>query len=87
MRVYRRYPQAYVIGRFWIAARSLFRFYESFTDHRGPGCRDRRRKRVDWSPRWAIAVDFYKVGLELYASAGMDFVRELKRKGIACSWT
>lgn len=27
------------------------------------------------------AVDFYKVGLELYASAGMDFVRELKQNG------
>lgn len=27
------------------------------------------------------SVGFYKVGLELYASAGMDFVRELKRDG------
>jgi len=27
------------------------------------------------------AVSFYKVGLELYASAGMDFVRELKQQG------
>jgi orotidine-5'-phosphate decarboxylase len=27
------------------------------------------------------AVDFYKVGLELYASAGMEFVRELKQNG------
>jgi orotidine-5'-phosphate decarboxylase len=26
-------------------------------------------------------ADFYKVGLELYAAAGMDFVRELKREG------
>jgi orotidine-5'-phosphate decarboxylase len=26
-------------------------------------------------------ADFYKVGLELYAVAGMDFVRELKRQG------
>jgi orotidine-5'-phosphate decarboxylase len=26
-------------------------------------------------------ADFYKVGLELYAAAGMDFVRELKRQG------
>ena len=25
------------------------------------------------------SADFYKVGLELYAVAGMDFVRELKR--------
>jgi orotidine-5'-phosphate decarboxylase len=24
------------------------------------------------------SADFYKVGLELYAAAGMDFVRELK---------
>jgi len=27
------------------------------------------------------SVGFYKVGLELYASAGMEFVRELKRDG------
>jgi orotidine-5'-phosphate decarboxylase len=27
------------------------------------------------------SVSFYKVGLELYASAGMDFVRELKHQG------
>ena len=27
------------------------------------------------------SVSFYKVGLELYASAGMDFVRELKSQG------
>ena len=27
------------------------------------------------------AASFYKVGLELYASAGMDFVRELKGAG------
>ncbi len=27
------------------------------------------------------AVSFYKVGLELYASAGMDFVRELRGEG------
>jgi orotidine-5'-phosphate decarboxylase len=27
------------------------------------------------------AADFYKVGLELYAAAGMDFVRELKAEG------
>lgn len=27
------------------------------------------------------AADFYKVGLELYASTGMDFVRELKLQG------
>ena len=27
------------------------------------------------------SVSFYKVGLELYASAGMDFVRELKTQG------
>jgi orotidine-5'-phosphate decarboxylase len=27
------------------------------------------------------AADFYKVGLELYAAAGMDFVRELKGQG------
>lgn len=27
------------------------------------------------------SADFYKVGLELYAAAGMDFVRELKGKG------
>ena len=27
------------------------------------------------------AADFYKVGLELYAAAGMDFVRELKAQG------
>src|SRR5262249_15526604 len=27
------------------------------------------------------AAEFYKVGLELYASAGMDFVRELKQQG------
>ncbi len=27
------------------------------------------------------AASFYKVGLELYASAGMDFVRELKSRG------
>jgi len=27
------------------------------------------------------AADFYKVGLELYTSAGMDFVRELKSQG------
>ena len=27
------------------------------------------------------AARFYKVGLELYASAGMDFVRELKSQG------
>jgi orotidine-5'-phosphate decarboxylase len=27
------------------------------------------------------AADFYKVGLELYAAAGMDFVRELKGDG------
>ena len=27
------------------------------------------------------STDFYKVGLELYAAAGMDFVRELKRQG------
>lgn len=26
-------------------------------------------------------MSFYKVGLELYAAAGMDFVRELKRQG------
>jgi len=26
-------------------------------------------------------ADFYKVGLELYAAAGMDFVRELKEQG------
>src|SRR5580698_6262681 len=26
-------------------------------------------------------ADFYKVGLELYAAAGMDFVRELKGQG------
>lgn len=29
------------------------------------------------------AVSFYKVGLELYTAAGMDFVRELRSKGIA----
>ncbi len=28
-----------------------------------------------------VAADFYKVGLELYAAAGMDFVRELKSQG------
>jgi len=27
------------------------------------------------------SVNFYKVGLELYASAGMEFVRELKHDG------
>jgi hypothetical protein len=27
------------------------------------------------------SVSFYKVGLELYASAGMDFVREMKARG------
>src|SRR5262245_8686053 len=27
------------------------------------------------------SVSFYKVGLELYTSAGMDFVRELKARG------
>ena len=27
------------------------------------------------------SADFYKVGLELYAAAGMDFVRELKSQG------
>ncbi len=27
------------------------------------------------------AADFYKVGLELYAAAGMEFVRELKSRG------
>ena len=27
------------------------------------------------------AASFYKVGLELYAGAGMDFVRELKAQG------
>jgi orotidine-5'-phosphate decarboxylase len=27
------------------------------------------------------AADFYKVGLELYAASGMDFVRELKERG------
>ena len=27
------------------------------------------------------AASFYKVGLELYAAAGMDFVRELKAQG------
>ncbi|MBZ5600711.1 MAG: orotidine-5'-phosphate decarboxylase [Acidobacteriia bacterium] len=27
------------------------------------------------------SVSFYKVGLELYASAGMDFVRDLKQQG------
>jgi orotidine-5'-phosphate decarboxylase len=32
------------------------------------------RKLVD---RLGDSIDFYKVGLELYASAGMDFVREL----------
>lgn len=29
----------------------------------------------------ADEADFYKVGLELYAAAGMDFVRELKSEG------
>ena len=33
------------------------------------------------------AASFYKVGLELFAAAGPDFVRELKSQGIACSWT
>jgi orotidine-5'-phosphate decarboxylase len=28
-----------------------------------------------------VAADFYKVGLELYAAEGMDFVRELKGQG------
>src|SRR5215831_11667856 len=28
-----------------------------------------------------VTAGFYKVGLELYASAGMDFVRELKQQG------
>jgi orotidine-5'-phosphate decarboxylase len=28
-----------------------------------------------------VTARFYKVGLELYASAGMDFVRELKQQG------
>src|SRR5215467_13267399 len=27
------------------------------------------------------STSFYKVGLELYASAGMDFVRELRQQG------
>jgi len=27
------------------------------------------------------AASFYKVGMELYAAAGMDFVRELKAQG------
>jgi orotidine-5'-phosphate decarboxylase len=36
--------------------------------------------------RWLVSAlgdtaDFYKVGLELYAAAGMDFVRELKGQG------
>ena len=36
------------------------------------------------------AATFYKVGLELYTAAGMDFVRELKSQGrrvfIVCRW-
>ena len=31
---------------------------------------------VRWSPH-RLGVSFYKVGMELYAAAGMDFVREL----------
>ena len=32
--------------------------------------------------RLGRAASFYKIGLELYTSAGMDFVRELKREGL-----
>ena len=32
--------------------------------------------------RLAGSVDFYKVGMELYAAAGMNFVRELLGQGI-----
>ena len=31
--------------------------------------------------RLGSSVNFYKVGMELYASAGMEFVRELVREG------
>ena len=34
-----------------------------------------------WLPGWARAIGFYKVGMELYAAAGMDFVRELLGQG------
>lgn len=36
---------------------------------------------LDLIGRLGDAADFYKVGLELYTSAGMDFVRELKAEG------
>ena len=38
-------------------------------------------RRGGWSLLWEMPPDFYKVGLELYAAAGMDFVRELKGQG------
>ena len=38
-------------------------------------------KPARWSRSSGAQVDFYKVGMELYAAAGMDFVRELLDQG------
>jgi orotidine-5'-phosphate decarboxylase len=38
-------------------------------------------KAAELVSRLGDSVSFYKVGLELYAAAGMDFVRELRREG------
>ena len=39
------------------------------------------RRRARWWRGSARQVGFYKVGMELYAAAGMDFVRELLDRG------
>ena len=39
------------------------------------------KKPARWLPGSGAQVNFYKVGMELYAAAGMDFVRELLREG------
>ena len=42
---------------------------------------NRPRRRARWWRGLGGSVNFYKVGMELYAAAGMDFVRELLGQG------
>ena len=58
--------------------RSPSRSYEPH--HHRPRCGIRRARRAVWSSRLGDSVSFYKVGMELYAAAGMEFVRELARR-------
>ena len=73
----RSLDEAYRIGRVLPRGAKPIRLdMNRQSDHCCAGCGIGRRGAAWWRG-WANQIDFYKVGMELYAAAGMEFVREL----------